>query len=313
MNRVNRVVAGLGVGLFTSAVVGQAGTGGTISQGAIYFRHQDSPTDPTGDGYVDGTDLRVTGPASTNHCYQTGWWYRLGTDTREYTLANANLAQTSWSGNLGVVHYDLPGFEAHVEYEVTELIASRGTVTHTLEITNTAPAPMRITVFHYLDYDLLETPSGDTAAITANPDIMRINEGATFGEYGGQNADSFKVDFYDTVLVELYDRTVTNFTGTGLPFGPGDWTAAFQWNEVEIAPGGIRTYTAVSTIGTPVVFAPTVCYPDCNQSNTLTIADFGCYQAAFAQGNMYADCNGSGTLTIADFGCFQAKFATGCP
>ncbi len=55
------------------------------------------------------------------------------------------------------------------------------------------------------------------------------------------------------------------------------------------------------------------CYPDCNNSGTLTIADFGCFQAAFAAGNMYADCNNSGTLTIADFGCFQAAFAGGCP
>jgi hypothetical protein len=55
------------------------------------------------------------------------------------------------------------------------------------------------------------------------------------------------------------------------------------------------------------------CYPDCNASGTLTIADFGCFQAAFAAGNTYADCNASGTLTIADFGCFQAQFAAGCP
>ncbi len=56
-----------------------------------------------------------------------------------------------------------------------------------------------------------------------------------------------------------------------------------------------------------------LCYPDCNGSGTLTIADFGCFQAAFSSGNMYADCNGSGTLTIADFGCFQAAFSAGCP
>ncbi len=55
------------------------------------------------------------------------------------------------------------------------------------------------------------------------------------------------------------------------------------------------------------------CYPDCNQSNTLTIADFGCFQAKFASGDPYADCNQSNSLTIADFGCFQSKFATGCP
>ncbi len=55
------------------------------------------------------------------------------------------------------------------------------------------------------------------------------------------------------------------------------------------------------------------CYPDCNGSNSLTIADFACFQAAFASGDPYADCNGSTTLTIADFACFQAAFAAGCP
>ncbi len=55
------------------------------------------------------------------------------------------------------------------------------------------------------------------------------------------------------------------------------------------------------------------CYADCNGSGTLTIADFSCFQAAFAGADPYADCNESGTLTIADFGCFQSKFAEGCP
>ncbi len=56
-----------------------------------------------------------------------------------------------------------------------------------------------------------------------------------------------------------------------------------------------------------------LCYADCNQSGSLTIADFGCFQGRFASGNPYADCNGSGTLTIADFGCFQGAFASSCP
>ena len=55
------------------------------------------------------------------------------------------------------------------------------------------------------------------------------------------------------------------------------------------------------------------CYPDCNASGSLTIADFGCFQAKFASQDPYADCNQTGTLTIADFGCFQAGFAAGCP
>ncbi len=55
------------------------------------------------------------------------------------------------------------------------------------------------------------------------------------------------------------------------------------------------------------------CYPDCNNSGSLNVADFGCFQSSFVAGNPYADCNQSGGLSIADFACFQSKFAAGCP
>ncbi len=55
------------------------------------------------------------------------------------------------------------------------------------------------------------------------------------------------------------------------------------------------------------------CYPDCNASGNLTIADFICFQAKFVAGDPYADCNASTSLTIADFICFQGKFVAGCP
>ncbi|MFM9995890.1 MAG: FG-GAP-like repeat-containing protein [Phycisphaerales bacterium] len=54
-------------------------------------------------------------------------------------------------------------------------------------------------------------------------------------------------------------------------------------------------------------------YADCNNSGTLTVADFGCFQGKYVLGDLYADCNNSGTLTVADFGCFQGKYVLGCP
>ncbi len=56
-----------------------------------------------------------------------------------------------------------------------------------------------------------------------------------------------------------------------------------------------------------------VCYPDCNASGSLTIADFGCFQTRFVDQDPYADCNASASFTVADFGCFQTKFVAGCP
>jgi uncharacterized membrane protein len=88
---------------------------------------------------------------------------------------------------------------------------------------------------------------------------------------------------------------------------------------IAMTPDG-RTLLGVGTTGIAafpnasfMVTFPDSCYADCNASGSLTIADFGCFQAKFAAGDMYADCNTSGTLTIADFGCFQSSFAAGCP
>ncbi len=124
-----------------------------------------------------------------------------------------------------------------------------------------------------------------------------------------------------------------------LPILLGASTAAAQmgpnldlsWNTFD-AGGGTSTggvYTLVGTVGQFDAGGMTsgnltllggfwgspsiICYPDCNGSGTLTIADFGCFQSKFAANDPYADCNQNGTLTIADFGCFQSKFAAGCP
>ncbi len=76
----------------------------------------------------------------------------------------------------------------------------------------------------------------------------------------------------------------------------------------------IGSMGAGNVLGLAYIPAPVAaCYPDCNGDMILNLADFGCFQTAFATGNMYADCNGDTLLNLADFGCFQTKFAIGCP
>lgn len=63
-----------------------------------------------------------------------------------------------------------------------------------------------------------------------------------------------------------------------------------------------------------LAFLTDACYPDCNASGALTVADFSCFQTRFVTGLAYADCNGDGALTVADFTCFQSAFVVGgCP
>ncbi|MFM9994237.1 MAG: hypothetical protein ACKVU4_00385 [Phycisphaerales bacterium] len=106
-----------------------------------------------------------------------------------------------------------------------------------------------------------------------------------------------------------------------------------SWSSIDSG-GGVSTgggFTLTGTIGQPDAGTasgggfevsggfwaggggPPPCYPDCNNSGSLSVADFGCFQGKYVLGDLYADCNGSGALSVADFGCFQGKYVVGCP
>ncbi|MCH7792464.1 MAG: hypothetical protein IID31_09325, partial [Planctomycetes bacterium] len=56
------------------------------------------------------------------------------------------------------------------------------------------------------------------------------------------------------------------------------------------------------------------CYADCDQSGTLDIFDFLCFQNAFTLGDPYAcDCDPDPICDIFDFLCFQNAYVLGCP
>ncbi|MFM9997197.1 MAG: M14 family zinc carboxypeptidase [Phycisphaerales bacterium] len=78
-------------------------------------------------------------------------------------------------------------------------------------------------------------------------------------------------------------------------------------------PNNSLTEAAIDDFVVSTQGCPATCYADCNNSGSLTVADFGCFQGKYVLGDLYADCNASGTLTVADFGCFQGKYVLGCP
>ena len=56
------------------------------------------------------------------------------------------------------------------------------------------------------------------------------------------------------------------------------------------------------------------CYADCDQSGTLDIFDFLCFQNSFVLGEPYAcNCDPDPACDIFDFLCFQNAFVAGCP
>ncbi len=146
------------------------------------------------------------------------------------------------------------------------------------------------------------------------------------------------------------DALVVTFTGSNVTAVGGNfWATDINFNKInsditiELSDGTVETYfsTAASDFrgftsavaitkmtidaaDTPANAWPTMdnlivglsagasCYPDCDESGTLDIDDFICFQTFFAIGDKYADCDGSGALDIDDFICFQTFFAIGC-
>ncbi len=137
--------------------------------------------------------------------------------------------------------------------------------------------------------------------VSAVPDALLVYRGElVLGRVNGFNG------------IARWNGTMLQPLGSGLgPWQNPDVNALVNYNG-ELIAGGMFT-TAGGGVSLGWARWGCACYADCNDSQTLTVADFGCFQSQFASGNTYADCNNDNAFTIADFGCFQAKFAAGCP
>jgi hypothetical protein len=143
------------------------------------------------------------------------------------------------------------------------------------------------------------------------PTLIKFDDTVTkFGAYMGDNGLQLAgtAEFFDNTGAAIGSAQALSLDGCNWRWN--GWESSTPIKSVKIT-GAV--YGGHILLDDMEAEPESTCYPDCNKSGTLTIADFGCFQAAFAAGEPYADCNNSGGLTIADFGCFQAAFATGCP
>ncbi len=178
------------------------------------------------------------------------------------------------------------------------------------------------------------TSIANLAALQSDPNVIWIDQGGGGGGalavginanfsapmqrvgvwFGGSGGSTFSIAAYDggTLL-----ETVTHgLTPTG--WGQEGFIAIERAEPItrvvlsSANPSGQNWNFSIDDLKFEAGSAP--CYPDCNNSGGLSIADFICFQAEYVAGNLaYADCDQSGSLTIADFICFQAEYVAGCP
>lgn len=178
----------------------------------------------------------------------SGYWYRvIGVDTREHPLPAPDSESYAGGSHMSAQWTNLDGKGLHVE-ELTYVYDNErpsGTFTSELRFTNLTSSPISVEVFHYLDVDVLGNPDDDTVK-SLTPTYLRFSDlSGTAIRYRAPGAAAFRVGAYPSVRDALNDSGITTFAGSGAPFGPGNATAAYQW-QATIEPGQVRSIGSVS-------------------------------------------------------------------
>ena len=133
--------------------------------------------------------------------------------------------------------------------------------------------------------------------------------GGQFALVGGQSIER----------IARYDGSVWSSLGSGLSTAAFDGASALRvfddgQGRVLFVGGGFTTAGGQPANSIAQWGGCTFCYADCDQSGTLDIFDFLCFQNSFVSGEPYAcDCDPDPLCDIFDFLCFQNAFVNGCP
>ncbi len=240
------------------------------------------------EGNLTGERTTATGglPSSfsingLNQLTQSWWWYRSGTgtyaDTREYALSNET-AFTQIAPNQVQLTYLEPAengtlagaLQFQLNYVLTATSSTAASVNVTWSVANLSGSPLPVNMFGYVNPDLMNTPNNDTALLTdfsntaGEVHVTDGGTGTTMDIEAGTTARSptlyaWEVANYDTTLAKLSNNTVDDLSDTSTEVGPGDVTAAFQWQNTIQSSGGCGGSLEQSVI---IVGAPTPSVPE---------------------------------------------------
>ncbi len=228
---MHKLLSGVLLGALGSFGGAAAAAGGSATDQAVTLTY--GATHWSSGPMADLTGVDATG----DPVYQAGLWYRAEGDTREYPMPAPD-SETYANGTVEAVWNNLDGKGFRVS-ELTYVYDGEGPsggFVSIVFVTNNNAAPRQFTLFHYLDPDLAGTASGDSGTLVS-PHFLELSDGASHVAYRAAWSSHYQVTAFSTLRDLLDDAAVTNLADTGLPFGPGDASAAFQ-HETGSLPAG---------------------------------------------------------------------------
>ena len=301
-----RIRALLGALVLLAALAPKAGAQGVIRDLPAVFERPVSAFDASPAAHFTG----VSSDPMDDHVFATGWWYRLAGDTAEKFLPTPD-AQ-SYVNNTSVITWndvDGRGFRAVETAVVTNGGGPSGQVVFTLNLTNLSEtAPLSIDVFHMSDIEGGSSAPTESATLLTPNELIGVSEGPDTAQYGGRGAAAFLVltsqnsSGLPDVGTRLSDLVLDNFDNSGLPFGPNDVTAGFQWVPVVIPPSGSTTFVAGiavnMTLSLPAPGATTTTFTTVSTTTSTTLDSELCDNCS--------DDDGDGLVDFEDTDCCAA-------
>lgn len=224
---------------------------GAISNANVSYELFGIPTAATGFG-SDAPRIQFTADAAAGNVAHSFWWYyRVAGDTNEsaFNSSGGQIVRNTFVNKTGTLEWadvDGRGFSATSLTTVASESATTGAVVHVMTVRNDGVAPLTIDLFAYCDLDHCATTPGDSAAGTAERHAVSNPSCLADTEFYGVQPDHYTVGTWPTVLDQLVDGAASTLSDTGLPYGPGDYSAAMQFTSPVLQPG--ESFLAIAAI-----------------------------------------------------------------
>lgn len=227
---------------------GAALAAGAITDQAVTLTYPFGHWDGTPAANLVGTELT----AGQDVLVQSGWWYRVEGDTREYPLPEPD-SEVYADGKLTATWNNLDN-KGFLVVESTYVLDGEGPSGGTLTFmtaTNNALVTRYLTLFHYLDLELGGTPGNDTALQESSLAFKFADEldPAARARLRVRGTSQLLYRFAPAGEVRdlLNDADVDDLDSTGLPFPAGDVSVGFQFGDYFTA-GETARLAAVSLL-----------------------------------------------------------------
>ncbi len=227
--------------------VSAIGTYVAVVPGSLAFEIE--PPTPT---QTDSVAMNLSCGGGLDQAFEHWWYYRTPGDLRELPFRDdGSMTIFQGAGHAEFIWLDVDGlgFGATMILDTEQVGSDAGLLKSSLIIHNDSNAPLTIDVFNYSDVDVASVFATNTVSGSGANHLVR--EGNDFVDFIGYGHTHSDLGVFGASELGLADGAVLPggvLAGTLPPFGPGDYTGAYQWAGNVLLPGESRVFDTVLSV-----------------------------------------------------------------